>query len=75
MEGIWLAGVIDELRMPENGSDRNPILVDTKTRVRDSFPAEPQSRNGRLNILLASVIMQLLSRFDIHTMHQNLSND
>ncbi|KHG01831.1 putative exonuclease V [Gossypium arboreum] len=51
VEGIWLVGVIDELRMPENGSDRNPILVDTKTRVRDTLPAEPQSRNGRLQLM------------------------
>ncbi|TYJ43800.1 hypothetical protein E1A91_A03G178400v1 [Gossypium mustelinum] len=51
VEGIWLVGVIDELRMPENGSDRNPILVDTKTRVRDTLPAEPQIRNGRLQLM------------------------
>lgn len=32
--------------MPE-GENRNPILVDTKTRVQDTRPAEPQRRNGR----------------------------
>ncbi|KAL4332927.1 hypothetical protein GQ457_07G036110 [Hibiscus cannabinus] len=51
VEGIWLVGIIDELRMPENGSAKNPILVDTKTRVRDSLPAEPQRRNGRLQLM------------------------
>ena len=47
MEGVCLVGVIDEIRMPEKESDGKPILVDTKTRVRDSLPAEPQRRNGR----------------------------
>jgi exonuclease V len=42
-----MVGVIDEIRMPTTESDRNPILVDTKTRVRDTLPAEPQRRNGR----------------------------
>ncbi|XP_039065994.1 exonuclease V, chloroplastic [Hibiscus syriacus] len=51
VEGIWLVGIIDELRMPETGSDRNPIIVDTKTRVRDSLPAEAQRRNGRLQLM------------------------
>ncbi|XVF19498.1 hypothetical protein REPUB_Repub11eG0115700 [Reevesia pubescens] len=51
VEGVWLVGVIDEIRMPEKESDRNPILVDTKTRARDSLPAEPQRRNGRLQLM------------------------
>ena len=46
-EGIWMVGVIDEIRMPATETDRNPMLVDTKTRVRDTLPAEPQRRNGR----------------------------
>ncbi|XWS28434.1 hypothetical protein CRYUN_Cryun25bG0068600 [Craigia yunnanensis] len=51
VEGVCLVGVIDEIRMPEKGSDRKPILVDTKTRVRDSLPSEPQRRNGRLQLM------------------------
>lgn len=46
-EGIWMVGVIDEVRMPSTENDRNPILIDTKTRARDTLPAEPQRRNGR----------------------------
>ncbi|XP_065628282.1 exonuclease V, chloroplastic isoform X2 [Quercus suber] len=46
-EGVWMVGVIDEIRIPATETDRNPILVDTKTRVRDTLPAEPQRRNGR----------------------------
>uniref|UniRef100_A0A2N9FG99 PD-(D/E)XK endonuclease-like domain-containing protein n=1 Tax=Fagus sylvatica TaxID=28930 RepID=A0A2N9FG99_FAGSY len=42
-----MVGVIDEIRIPATETDRNPILVDTKTRVRDTLPAEPQRRNGR----------------------------
>ncbi|MBA0613933.1 hypothetical protein Godav_014287 [Gossypium davidsonii] len=61
VEGIWLVGVIDELRMPENGSDRNPILVDTKTRVRDTLPAEPQSRNGRLQLMCYKYLWDTLA--------------
>ncbi|MBA0855761.1 hypothetical protein Goshw_018690 [Gossypium schwendimanii] len=61
VEGIWLVGVIDELRMPENGSDRNPILVDTKTRARDTLPAEPQSRNGRLQLMCYKYLWDTLA--------------
>ncbi|KAE8038895.1 hypothetical protein FH972_011363 [Carpinus fangiana] len=50
-EGIWMVGVIDEIRMPATETDRNPMLVDTKTRVRDTLPAEPQRRNGRLQLM------------------------
>ncbi|KAJ9188892.1 hypothetical protein P3X46_000247 [Hevea brasiliensis] len=48
--GVWMVGIVDEIRMPE-GENRNPILVDTKTRVRDSLPGEPQRRNGRLQLM------------------------
>ncbi|CAN4119043.1 unnamed protein product [Withania somnifera] len=50
-EGIWMVGVIDEIRMPKGQSDAHPMLVDTKTRVRASLPAEPQRRNGRLQLM------------------------
>ncbi|KAK4606176.1 hypothetical protein RGQ29_000443 [Quercus rubra] len=50
-EGVWMVGVIDEIRIPATETDRNPILVDTKTRVRDTLPAEPQRRNGRLQLM------------------------
>ena len=46
-EGIWMVGVIDEIRMPLAENDSNPILIDTKTRTRNTLPAEPQRRNGR----------------------------
>ncbi|GAV62081.1 Morph_protein1 domain-containing protein [Cephalotus follicularis] len=52
VEGVWMVGVIDEIRMPVNETDRSPLLVDTKTRVRDTLPAEPQRRNGsRLQLM------------------------
>ncbi|EXB98568.1 hypothetical protein L484_014412 [Morus notabilis] len=51
MEGIWMVGVIDEIRMPGTETERNPILVDTKTRVRPTLPSEPQRRNGRLQLM------------------------
>ncbi|CAJ1979349.1 unnamed protein product [Sphenostylis stenocarpa] len=50
-EDIWIVGVIDEIRMPLTGNDHNPILIDTKTRARDTLPAEPQRRNGRLQLM------------------------
>ena len=46
-EGVWMVGMVDEVRMPVTETDRNPILVDIKTRVQDTLPAEPQRRNGR----------------------------
>ncbi|KAE9620543.1 putative exonuclease V [Lupinus albus] len=50
-EGIWMVGVIDEIRMPLTGNDHNPFLIDTKTRSRDKLPSEPQRRNGRLQLM------------------------
>ncbi|XP_055834998.1 exonuclease V, chloroplastic [Solanum dulcamara] len=50
-EGVWMVGVIDEIRMPEGQSDAYPMLVDTKTRVEASLPLEPQRRNGRLQLM------------------------
>lgn len=47
VEGVWMVGVIDEIRMPETETNRYPILVETKTRTQASCPAEPQQRNGR----------------------------
>ncbi|KAL5551613.1 hypothetical protein UlMin_001789 [Ulmus minor] len=51
VEGVWMVGVIDEVRMPVTETDKNPLLVDTKTRVRSTLPAEPQQRNGRLQLM------------------------
>ena len=51
-----MVGVIDEIKMPVTETNRNPILVDTKTCVKDTLPAEPQRRNGRYSPLLAFVL-------------------
>ncbi|KAL2938279.1 Exonuclease V chloroplastic [Bienertia sinuspersici] len=50
IQGVWMVGVIDELRMPVTGNDKKLTLVDTKTRARPRLPAEPQCRNGRLQL-------------------------
>jgi exonuclease V len=47
VEGSWMVGIIDEIRMPADGISFQPILVDTKTRVRPTVPSEAQKRNGR----------------------------
>ncbi|KAK4358752.1 hypothetical protein RND71_020981 [Anisodus tanguticus] len=49
-QGVWMVGIIDEIRMPKGQSDAYPMLVDTKTRVGASLPAEPQRRNGRYEL-------------------------
>ncbi|KAH9603211.1 hypothetical protein KSS87_003756 [Heliosperma pusillum] len=51
VQGVWMVGVIDELRMPVTETGRNLILVDTKTRRQPRIPAEPQCRNGRLQLM------------------------
>ncbi|PON62324.1 Exonuclease V [Parasponia andersonii] len=51
VEGIWMVGVIDEIRMPVAETGRSPLLVDTKTRVRRTLPSDPQQRNGRLQLM------------------------
>uniref|UniRef100_A0A803L3T3 Exonuclease V n=1 Tax=Chenopodium quinoa TaxID=63459 RepID=A0A803L3T3_CHEQI len=50
VQGVWMVGVIDELRMPDDGEKRKLTLVDTKTRGQPRLPAEPQCRNGRLQL-------------------------
>jgi exonuclease V len=42
-----VVGVIDEIRMPTDGISSHPILVDTKTRFKQTLPSEAQKRNGR----------------------------
>ncbi|XP_021836911.2 exonuclease V, chloroplastic isoform X2 [Spinacia oleracea] len=51
VQGVWMVGVIDELRMPVTGNGRKLTLVDTKTRVQPRLPTEPQRRNGRLQLM------------------------
>lgn len=50
VEGIWIIGKIDEIRLPLTDSERYATLVDTKTRVQRRLPSEPQRRNGRYNL-------------------------
>ncbi|KAL1208600.1 Exonuclease V [Cardamine amara subsp. amara] len=56
--GQWIVGIIDELRKAyaEESSDSGPILIDTKTRLRGTLPAEPQRRNGRLQLMLYKLL-------------------
>ncbi|WOG87573.1 hypothetical protein DCAR_0206802 [Daucus carota subsp. sativus] len=49
--GVWMVGVIDEIRMPLTGTERNLTLVETKTRSHAGFPRDPQRRNGRLQLM------------------------
>uniref|UniRef100_A0A2N9FGA6 Exonuclease V, chloroplastic n=1 Tax=Fagus sylvatica TaxID=28930 RepID=A0A2N9FGA6_FAGSY len=50
-EGIWMVGEVDEVRMPVTETDRLPIFMETKTRVTNTLPAEPQRRKGRLQLM------------------------
>jgi len=51
VEGVWLIGIIDEVRMCEQSGMKRPLLVDTKTRSRAAPPSEPQKRNARLQLM------------------------
>lgn len=51
VEGVWLIGIIDEVRMSEQSGMKQPLLVDTKTRARAAPPSEPQKRNARLQLM------------------------
>lgn len=52
VEGFWLKGVIDEVRMPEPGTTPHmPILVETKTRQSATLPSEAQKRNAKLQLM------------------------
>ncbi|KAK7404680.1 hypothetical protein VNO78_05636 [Psophocarpus tetragonolobus] len=68
-EDIWMVGVIDEIRMPLTENDHNPILIDTKTRARDTLPAEPQRRNGRLQLMCYKYLWDNLVADDFPSKH------
>ncbi|CAA3009604.1 exonuclease V, chloroplastic [Olea europaea subsp. europaea] len=51
VEGIWMTGKIDEIRVLLTGSERYATLVETKTREQRKLPGEPQRRNGRLQMM------------------------
>ncbi|KAL5070414.1 hypothetical protein RYX36_021301 [Vicia faba] len=50
-QGIWIVGKIDEIRMPNTRNNHKPVLVETKTRYRDTVPSESQKRNGRIQLM------------------------
>ncbi|XP_077232997.1 exonuclease V, chloroplastic-like [Tasmannia lanceolata] len=51
VEGVWMTGVIDEIRIPMKEAVRNPSLIDTKTRSKATLPSEAQKRNARLQLM------------------------
>lgn len=51
VEGSWMVGVIDEIRIPVDDISFHPVLVDTKTRFKPTVPSEAQKRNGRLQLM------------------------
>ncbi|CAN0911548.1 Exonuclease V, chloroplastic [Linum grandiflorum] len=62
VEGVCIVGRIDEIRMLEcDDGHRRPMLVDTKTRARDTLPSEPQTRNGRLQLMCYKYIWDSLA--------------
>ncbi|CAN6692479.1 unnamed protein product [Malus baccata var. baccata] len=61
IEGVWMVGVIDEIRLSVTETNRNPILVDTKTRVKDTLPHESQQRNGRVQLMCYKCIWDTLA--------------
>lgn len=85
VEGAWMVGVVDELRIPLIESEKHPILVDTKTRVKATVPSEPQKRNGRLQLMcykylwdsLVSDSFPSIRFFDFFSLNRNsiLSQD
>ncbi|MCL7027186.1 hypothetical protein MKW94_016997 [Papaver nudicaule] len=64
VDGVWMVGVIDEIRMPVTDTSRNPIFVDTKTRVRATLPSGPQTRNGRLQLMCYKYLWDSLVKDD-----------
>ncbi|KAL5549194.1 hypothetical protein UlMin_004425 [Ulmus minor] len=43
--------LVDEIRMLVAETNKNALLVDTKTRVQSTLPVEPHRRNGRLQLM------------------------
>lgn len=51
IQGVWIVGVIDEIRIPRDGDVGFPLLVDTKTRKKPIVPSEAQKRNARFQLM------------------------
>ncbi|XP_074570649.1 exonuclease V, chloroplastic isoform X2 [Curcuma longa] len=51
IEGVWMVGVIDEIRISRDGGAGLPMLVDTKTRCKATVPSAAQKRNARLQLM------------------------
>ncbi|KAF9596738.1 hypothetical protein IFM89_012937 [Coptis chinensis] len=51
VQGVWMVGVIDEIRLPATDSVLSPFLVENKTRYQATLPAEAQKRNGKLQLM------------------------
>ncbi|KAJ3676375.1 hypothetical protein LUZ60_003787 [Juncus effusus] len=69
IEGIWVVGIIDEIRIKkdENSNSINPILVDTKTRVKPTIPTEAQKRNARLQLMCYKYLWDNLIMNQFHS--------
>ncbi|XP_057248117.1 exonuclease V, chloroplastic isoform X2 [Beta vulgaris subsp. vulgaris] len=77
VQGVWMVGVIDELRMPVTGNDRKLTLVDTKTRGQPRLPSEPQRRNGRLQLMCYKYLLDNLvsNNFPSKQFYEHFSMD
>ncbi|KAA0035313.1 hypothetical protein IC582_026718 [Cucumis melo] len=64
VEGVWIVGIIDEIQMLEINTTKIPMLIDTKTRVRDTIPAVPQRRNGKLQLMFYKLLLDNLISSD-----------
>eukprot|EP00252_Welwitschia_mirabilis_P001367 TRINITY_DN11248_c0_g1_i1.p1 TRINITY_DN11248_c0_g1~~TRINITY_DN11248_c0_g1_i1.p1 ORF type:complete len:384 (+),score=65.66 TRINITY_DN11248_c0_g1_i1:110-1261(+) len=51
VDGVWVFGILDEVRMCDLRGTKKPMLIDTKTRSKASIPSEAQKRNARLQLM------------------------
>ncbi|XP_078434801.1 exonuclease V-like protein isoform X2 [Wolffia australiana] len=66
VEGIWMVGVIDEIRISSSDAVQWPLLVDTKTRHTATLPSEAQKRNGRLQLMCYKYLWDSTVSSDFH---------
>ncbi|KAK6138058.1 hypothetical protein DH2020_028196 [Rehmannia glutinosa] len=61
VEGVWITGTIDEIRMSLSRSNGYPTLLETKTRVQATLPGEPQRRNGKFQLSCYKCMWDILA--------------
>ncbi|KAL5711287.1 hypothetical protein ACHQM5_021760 [Ranunculus cassubicifolius] len=64
VQGVWMVGIIDEIRLSTTESVQSPSLVENKTRSQPTLPCEAQKRSGKLQLMCYKYMWDILVTSD-----------